>query len=64
MRLIRVLCESPDGLEDIEGVVVDGTPINEWADGWDFDCPFQVLDDAGILWKVSGWNVQTTVVEI
>jgi hypothetical protein len=63
LNLTRVVCESGDGLETIEGVVVDGVPLAEWGGPWDFDSTFVVLEDDGRLTRVNGWVVQTQIIE-
>jgi hypothetical protein len=63
LSLTRVLCESGDGLETIEGVVVDGVPLVEWGGPWDFDSMFIVLEDDGTRTRVHDWNVVTEVVK-
>jgi len=64
IRLTRVRCEAHNGLEIIEGVVLDGVPTGEWGDGqWDFEGKFTVLEDDGVKTRVFGWNVETEVIE-
>jgi hypothetical protein len=63
LSLTRVVCESGDGLETIEGVVVDGVPLSEWGGSWDFDSTFVVLEDDGTRTRVYGWNVVTEVLK-
>jgi hypothetical protein len=61
MRLQRIIAQLYE--QSIEGVVVDGTPLEESDDAFDLDSEFTLLCDDGALVKVCGWAVDVTVVE-
>lgn len=55
LRLTRVQCVSGDGCSSVEGVVIDGTPIDEYGGPWDLDDTFTVLSTDNELVRVNGW---------
>ena len=61
MRLQRVYAES--FCESLEGVVVDGEPLDDTGTSFDLDCEFTLLCDDGQTFKVQGWAVEITVLD-
>lgn len=57
----RIVAEMYDVV--LEGVVVDGIPLEESTATFDLDCEFTVRCDDGALYKVQGWAVDVTVLE-
>ncbi len=57
----RIVTELYDTV--LEGVVVDGTPMDESNAAFDLECEFTVRCDDGALFKVQGWAVDVTVLE-
>lgn len=57
----RIVAELFD--ESLEGVVVDGTPVDEFSGDFDLDCEFTLQCADGTRHKVSGWAVDTWVLE-
>jgi len=57
----RIVAELYDVI--LEGVVVDGIPVNESSAVFDLDCEFTVRCDDGALFKVQGWAVDVEVLE-
>ena len=49
--------------ESLEGVVIDGTPLDEFSGNFDLDCEFTLRCDDGASFKVPGWAVYITVRE-
>lgn len=49
--------------EILEGVVIDGSPMEESSGYFDLYCEFIVLCDDGARYKVQGWAVDVTVLE-
>ena len=49
--------------ETLEGVVVDGFPMDEASGNFDLDDEFTLRCDDGALFKVQGWAVDITVLE-
>jgi len=47
----------------LEGVVVDGIPVDEGSGDFDLKCEFTVRCEDGALFKVQGWAVDVTVLE-
>lgn len=57
----RIVAELYDVV--LEGVVVDGVPVDESAPVFDLECEFTVRCDDGARFKVQGWAVDVTVLE-
>ena len=57
----RIVAELYDTV--LEGVVVDGTSVDESNAVFDLDCEFTGRRDDGALFKVQGWAVDVTVLE-
>ncbi len=49
--------------ETLEGVVVDGFPMDEASGNFDLADEFTLRCDDGALFKVQGWAVDITVLE-
>ena len=49
--------------DSLEGVVVDGTPLNQSGGDFDLDCEFTLQCDDGALFRVMGWAVYITILE-
>ena len=47
----------------LEGVVVDGTPVDEGSGDFDLACEFTVQSEDGLLSKVQGWAADVKVLE-
>ena len=49
--------------ETLEGVVVDGVPLDETSGDFDLECEFTLRCNDGARFKVQGWAVDVTVLE-
>ena len=49
-RMQRIIAEM--FADSLEGVVVDGTPLNEWSSDFDLECEFTLRCDDGVLFRV------------
>ena len=49
--------------ESLEGVVVDGMPLDEVSGDFDLECEFTLRCDDGARFKVQGWAVDVTILE-
>jgi hypothetical protein len=49
--------------ETLEGVVVDGIPLNETSGEFDLECEFTLRCNDGAHFKVQGWVVDVTALE-
>ena len=47
----------------LEGVVVDGTPVDEGSGAFDLACEFTLQSEDGALSKVQGWAADVKVLE-
>ena len=61
MKLQRVYAEM--FAESLEGVVVDGEPLDDTYTSFDLDSEFTLLCDDGATFKVQGWAVEITVLD-
>jgi len=57
----RIVAELYDVV--LEGVVVDGVPVDEGSGDFDLELEFTVRCEDGVLIKVQGWAVDVTVLE-
>jgi len=57
----RIVAELYDRV--LEGVVVDGTPVDEESGDFVLACEFTVQSEDGALSKVQGWAADVTVLE-
>jgi len=57
----RIVAELYDVV--LEGVVVEGVPVEESSAAFDLHCEFTVRCDDGALYKVQGWAADVTVLE-
>jgi hypothetical protein len=49
--------------DSLEGVVVDGTPLNESSGDFDLDCEFTLRCEDGAIFRVMGWAVYITILD-
>lgn len=49
--------------QSLEGVVVDGVPVDEFSGTFDLDREFTLRCDDGSQYTVSGWAVDVKVLE-
>ena len=57
----RIVAELYDGV--LEGVIVDGVPVDEVYGDFSLDCEVTVRCEDGALFKVQGWAVDVRVLE-
>jgi hypothetical protein len=57
----RIVAELYDVV--LEGVVIDGIPIEESSAEFDLECEFTLRCDDGATYKVPGWAVDITVLD-